>query len=89
MATFNVTNGSDSGDGSLREAIELANANPGTDDIFVQTDVQLNSVINITESVNIGTPFGATISQTENSRIFNIDDDNTEEKSAVDLYRLN
>ena len=89
MTTFNVTNSDDSGIGSLREAVELANVNPGSDDIFVQTDVQLNSAIKITESVNIGTPYGATISQTETSRIFEIDDGNLEQKSDVSLYRLN
>ena len=88
MTTFNVTNSDDSGIGSLREAVEQANANPGKDDIFVQTDVQLNSTIEITESVNIGTPFGATISQTEDERIFKIDDSDTEKKSDISLYRL-
>ncbi|MEL6927533.1 MAG: calcium-binding protein [Cyanobacteria bacterium J06600_6] len=89
MATFNVTNSGDSGAGTLREAIELANANSGIDEIFIQTDVQLNSEIKITDSVNIGTPYGATITQLEDARIFNLDDGNTEQKSEVSLYRLN
>ena len=88
MATFNVINSNDSGAGSLREAVKLANASPGKDDIFIQTDVDLKSEINITESVNIGTPFGATIAQTGDSRIFNINDGDTEQKSEVNLYRL-
>ena len=89
MATFNVTNSNDSGEGSLREAIALANSTPGTDDVFVQTDVELNSAIEITESVNIGTPGGATITQTNSDRIFYIQDGDTETKADVSLYRLN
>ncbi|MEL6788768.1 MAG: hypothetical protein AAFO76_15510, partial [Cyanobacteria bacterium J06607_15] len=90
MATFNVTTGSDLGAGSLREAITFANQNPGTDDIFIQTDVELNSAIDITDSVNIGTPAGATVTQTNSSdRIFYIQDGDTETKSNVSLYRLN
>lgn len=88
MATFEVTTSNDSGTGSLREAIALANASPGRDDINVQTDVELISEINITESVNIGTLFGATITQTGNSRIFYIQDGDTQKQTDVDLFRL-
>ena len=88
MNTLRVTNGNDSGSGSLREAIDIANATPGKDDVFVGVDVTLNKTINITDSVNIGTPYGASITQTGNDRIFNIDDfaDNT--NINVDLFRL-
>ena len=89
MASFNVTQGSDSGTGSLREAINLANSSPGVDDIFVQTDVELNSAIEITDAVNIGTPYGATITQTQSDRIFYIQDNDLETQSNVSLFRLN
>ncbi|MEO1004252.1 MAG: calcium-binding protein [Cyanobacteria bacterium J06638_38] len=88
MNTFNVTNGNDSGLGSLRDAIALANANPGKDDILIQSNVELTSAINITDSVNIGNPYGVTITQTGSDRIFNIDDHNNEIKSEISLYRL-
>ena len=89
MATYNVTQGVDSGAGSLREAVELANNSPGVDDIFVQTDVELNSAIEITDSVNIGTPYGSTITQTGEDRIFYIQDNDSNTQSDVDLFRLN
>ena len=89
MATFNVINSNDSGQGSLRDAINFANESPGRDDVFVQTDVELNSAIEITESVNIGTPFGATITQTNKDRIFYIQDGEPKTKADVSLYRLN
>ncbi|MEL7406354.1 MAG: hypothetical protein AAFN00_05250, partial [Cyanobacteria bacterium J06558_2] len=89
MNTFKVTNGNDSGNGSLRSAIALANASPGKDDILVEVDVELNSAINITDSVTIGNPFGATITQIGSDRIFNIDDNNDDLDLDISLYRLN
>lgn len=89
MTTYNVTNSNDSGIGSLREAITSANANPGNDDIFVQVDVELTSAIEIADSVNIGTPYGATITQTEGDRLFNINDNNDDVNIEVSLFRLN
>lgn len=89
MTTYNVTNSNNSGIGSLREAIISANANPGNDDIFVQVDVELTSAIEIADSVNIGTPYGATITQTEGDRIFNINDNNDDLDIEVSLFRLN
>jgi|GEM_PF-6979961 len=86
--TYDVTNSADSGAGSLREAISLANANPGKDDIFIGADVELSSSIDITDSVDIGTNFGAKILQTGADRIFNIDDGRAEENIDVSLYRL-
>ena len=88
MTTYNVTNSNDSGTGSLREAIASANANLGNDDIFVQTDVELTSAIKITDSVNIGTPYGATITQTEGDRLFEINDNNEDVNLEVSLFRL-
>ncbi len=88
MATYNVTNGNDSGSGTLREAIGRANINPGKDDIFVQVDVELTSSIDITDSVLIGTPYRASISQIGTDRIFNI---NNHDDSTIDvsLFKLN
>ena len=88
MDTLRVTNGNDSGAGSLREAINAANANPGKDDVFVEVDVTLKKTINITDSINIGTPYGASIAQTGNARIFNIDDFTDNTNINVDLFRL-
>ncbi|MEL6930066.1 MAG: hypothetical protein AAFO95_15705 [Cyanobacteria bacterium J06600_6] len=85
---YNVTNGGDSGAGTLREAIELANSNPGEDTIFVGVDVELDSSISITDSVDIGNNYGAKITQTGSDRIFTIDDRNDLENIQVSLYRL-
>ena len=84
-----VTNSNDSGTGSLREAIALANANQGADIIRLMVDVNLNSSIDITDSVKIRSAFGATINQTGRDRIFNIDDGNDKVDSQVSLAKLN
>lgn len=42
MNTYSVSSSKDSGTGSLREAIELANENPGKDSIFVEVNVEEN-----------------------------------------------
>ena len=88
MDTLQVTSGNDSGSGSLRKAINTANASPGKDDIFVEVDVTLKKAINITDSVNIGTPYGASITQTGNARIFDIDDFTNKNNLDVSLFRL-
>ena len=88
MATFNVTNSNDSGSGSLREAVQLANGEVGTDTILLETDVNLSSAIEITDSLYLGTPYGATITQTGAGRIFTIDDSDRETNINVDLFRL-
>jgi len=53
--TFVVTNGNDSGAGSLRQAVADANANPGPDSITMSLlapyVIQLSSTITITDSV--------------------------------------
>ncbi len=88
MATYNVTNSTNSGQGSLRETVALANTNEGKDTIFVQTEiVQLDSPIKITDSVELGTPYGSTIQQSGSGRIFTIDD-SSEVNLDVDLFRL-
>src|SRR4051794_4343395 len=59
-ASFQVLNPSDSGPGSLRDAIAMANASPGTDDIsFSPAITSLTPIVltagelSITDSVNI------------------------------------
>jgi len=52
MAIFKVTKKSDSGVGSLRQAIADANSNPGLDNIIFEViDVNLNSAVLISDSV--------------------------------------
>ena len=89
MATFNVTNGNDYGAGSLRHAIFQANELSGTDTILLETDVNLNSCLEITDSLYIGTPYGATIEQLGRDRIFTIDDRNAYKNINVSIHRLN
>ena len=89
MATFNVTNGNDFGTGSLRDAVFQANELPGTDTIFVETDVNLNSAIEITDSLYLGTPYGANITQSGSDRILIIDDRDLNKNIDVGLHRLN
>ena len=75
-----VSNTNDDGTGSLRRAIEDANANGGLDDVVFQSNVRpkitlTTGEIPITDSVDIQGP-GAnvlTVSGNDNSRIFNID----------------
>ena len=61
-ATFTVTNGGDSGPGTLRQAILDANANSGRDQIILATDVTLQSSLpDITGPIDISgsrTPMG-------------------------------
>ncbi|BAZ46429.1 hypothetical protein NIES4102_34610 [Chondrocystis sp. NIES-4102] len=74
MATFNVTNINDSGAGSLREAVDLANITPGADIININGIVNLNSAINITDVVEIrGNNDNFMIAQRGSDRIFRID----------------
>jgi len=89
MVILNVTNSNDSGEGSLREAIDLANEQVGIDTILVETDVELESSISITDSLYLGTPYGATISQTGGDRIFTIDDGDDEDDISVGFHRIN
>ena len=87
MVTFTVSNANDSGDGSLRKAIASANASPGTDVIEVNSDVTLNSGLEITESLEIvGNSF--TIDQTGSDRLFTIDDGNDDVDSTVSITGL-
>ncbi len=85
FATFTVTNTNDSGAGSLRSAIEAANALPGLD--FIQFDsnaatggifasaqtIALNSELLITDAVTIrGSGRSRLTISASNSRVFNI-----------------
>ena len=74
-ATFNVTNNSDSGPDSLRDAINSANLNAGLDDITFDPGLGIITLttgqIEIVESLTITGPAGGqTISGNDNSRIF-------------------
>lgn len=76
-ATYTVTNTSDALPGSLRDAIGLANTNPGADTInfsaaVLNSTVQIATVLTITESLTItGLGSGSlSIARTANSDIF-------------------
>ncbi len=81
-ATFVVINLNDAGPGSLRDAVDRANAAPGVDTIVFKGaatsgEIALTSgEIDITDSVNIRGPGAGrlTIDAQDLSRIFNIDD---------------
>ena len=75
MTNFIVTNNNDSDTGSLRWAVEQANANAGLDTIDFEVElVTLASAINVTDSV-IFNGNNTTIDQVGSDRIFNINDD--------------
>ena len=74
-AVFNVTVNTDSGPGSLRQAVLDANANSGADQITFDADLSIIALtsgqINITETLTItGPAAGQTIDAGGNSRIF-------------------
>ena len=89
LTAFTVVNTNDSGEGSLRAAIEAANAEAGADEItFADTlagqTIILTAELLITDAVTI-TGLGAnqlTIDANSNSRIFHIDDGDWQ----TDLY---
>ena len=77
MSTFTVTNLNDSGSGSLRGAVELANLNPGADMIRFQaklagTIALTSGQIEITDALAINGPgmVRITISGNNESRVF-------------------
>ena len=77
MTTFTVTNNNDSGVGSLRWALESANANEGLDNIKIESDITLTSALDVADDVNIYSLTGNTITQTGNDRLFNINDNDS------------
>ncbi|MDJ0588894.1 MAG: right-handed parallel beta-helix repeat-containing protein [Pleurocapsa sp. MO_226.B13] len=88
MVTYKVTTDADAGQGSLRQAILDANANPGLDTIvFEIINVNLNSAILISDSLEI-TGNGAVITQTGSDRLFNISDGSDETFIDVTLNNL-
>ena len=89
MADFIVTNGNDSGTGSLRQAILDANASLGADTITVTEDITLTSAINITDSVTIVGTGSTVITQTRSDRLFTINDGDSTKISQVNFSGIN
>ena len=80
---YTVNSSSDSGAGSLREAIALANENAGSDKIVIEVDnIELNSKIEIGDSVEIEGN-DVIITQTGEEGIFIIDDFDDDNRSSV------
>lgn len=89
MTTYTVSNNNNSGNGSLRWAVNQANANTGLDTINFAPEVtyiNLEFPITISDSLIINGK-DATVAQTANYRIFNIGD-NTDESIDVSLNEL-
>ena len=95
LTAFTVVNTDDSGAGSLRDAIEQANANVGADTISFDSSlagetIVLSDEILISDDVTI-TGLGAdqlTLDGNGDSRIFNIDDSLSESEIIVELSGL-
>lgn len=88
MNTYNVTNSNDFGTGSLRNAINQANANPGKDEIIIDVErINLESEIQISESLDIQGN-GAMITQTGTDSILYIDDLDDDLNQDVSLNNL-
>lgn len=91
LTTFTVVNTDDSGAGSLRDAIEQANANSGADTIVFDATLAGQTIVvstemQITDDLTI-TGLGAdqlTLDGNGDSRIFNIDDGHT--TSTIDVF---
>lgn len=76
-ATFDVANNADSGSGSLREAVGLANASAGQDFINIPAGyvITLASQLILTEGVTITGGFGTTITQSDSFDFISIEPD--------------
>ncbi|WP_417391439.1 choice-of-anchor Q domain-containing protein [Gimesia sp.] len=95
LTAFTVVNTDDSGEGSLRAAIEAANANAGADTISFDAalsgeTIVLSDELLISDDLTI-TGLGAnllTLDGNNNSRIFNIDDDSNVSTIMVEINGL-
>ncbi|MCA9006886.1 MAG: hypothetical protein KDA70_16540 [Planctomycetaceae bacterium] len=95
LTAFTVVNTNDSGEGSLRAAIEAANANAGADTISFETSLRgrtivLGDELQITDDLTI-TGLGGllTIDGNYDSRIFNIHAGDAETTIEVSISGLN
>lgn len=97
LTAFTVLNTDDSGAGSLRDAIEAANANVGADTITFDASLALaGKTIVLTDELLISddltiTGLGAnllTLDGNNNTRIFNIDDDSSSSTITVEISGL-
>jgi len=91
-----VNNNNDSGDGSLRKAIEDANSTAGTDKIIFDSSLNNQTItltsgsLNITDAVTIQ-GLGAdklTVSGNDSSRVFKIDHNDSDNKINVNIEGL-
>ncbi len=95
LTVFTVVNTDDSGAGSLRDAIEQANANAGADSISFDAalageTIVLSTELQITDDLTV-TGLGSdqlTLDGDGNSRVFNVDDSLSESEIIVELSGL-
>jgi hypothetical protein len=85
LANYTVTSTADSGAGSLREAINLANASAGADTIDFSTSgtITLTGELTITNDLTINGNNSITISGNNDFRVFNIDDGIADAKTVT------
>lgn len=88
MTTYTVTNNLDSGAGSLKNAIALANDNFGSDIIELAGEIELSEAIVITDSLSLVGGEDAVITSTGDSRLFEIDDGVPDNQIEVSFENL-
>ena len=88
MTTYTVTNSNNSGTGSLRSAIALANESLGPDIIELTGKIELNSAIVITDSISLVGSDDTVITSTAESRLFEIDDGEPDNQIEVSFENL-